>query len=194
MAAWILPAISAATTLAGLFAGQKKVKQPKVPTVDLSAELAKLDALYAEQKAGVTARMERQLAQTQAQTSSSLAGRGIYSSPVSEYSFGANRAATANALADALAMLSGQQAFTRAQLTSGLAEQQAKQLYDAAMAKYQANLENRNRLSAALTGMGMAGLRQWAGGLGKPATVPSVAPSAFNLSDYTQPIDRPFRF
>ena len=179
----------------GGLTGKKRPKRPKPTTIDLSAELAKLDALYAEQKAGVTASMGRQLAQTQAQTSDSLAGRGVYSSPVSEYSFGVNRAASANALADALAMISGQQAGTRAQLTSGLSQLQAKQIYEAVMSEYEAKIRNRNILSSALTGLGTAGLTKWAGGLGKaPAVVPSVAPSAANLSDYTQPIDRPFRF
>ena len=195
MAAWILPAISAVSTLAGLFAGQRKVKQPTVPTIDLSAELAKLDALYEAQKARTRESLATQLGETQKQTSASLAGRGVYSSPVSEYSFGQNRAAFANALADALAQISIQQAGTRASLTSGLAQQQAQQQYAAAMSKYQAQIENRNLLSSALTGLGTAGLQKWAGGLGKaPAAVPAVAPSAFNLSDYTQPIDRPSRF
>lgn len=136
------------------------------PGVDISGELAKIRALYAAQADALKADSKQQLQEANKTTASNLAGRGILSSPVSEYSFGANQKAAGSDLTHALAGLYGGQASTESNLL-GLLSGQANQ---ANMMRYQQGNQNKNNMLALLLAGGLAafggGGAAAAGGLG----------------------------
>lgn len=157
---WLVPAISGAATLASMFG--KKPKAPKTPTIDTSAIMAEIDKLYAAQESATQANLSRSLAGLNKQTSESLAGRGIYRSPVSEQSFIRNREAYSSSLADALSGLAGQRAQSKANVLSSAASLEAQQRYNAQLAKYQQQMESRNLLTGLLAaGTGAAAKAAW---------------------------------
>ena len=144
--------MAGASLLGGLFSKKKKVKMPAAP--DISGELAKLDALYGTQRELLTKDIAQQTGQMQRQTAQGLANRGIFSSPVSEASFGRTRQTGQQALSQGLSDLYGQQAQARsAALNSLLQYNQNIQ-----MANYQRQLQQQQQQSALRSGLfGMAG-------------------------------------
>jgi hypothetical protein len=145
--------------LGGLFnSGKGRRKAPKVQSIDTSSILAEIDKLYAAQEQATQANLARGLSGMQAQTSESLAGRGIYSSPVSEWSFAKNRQAASDSLADAMSTLSANKASTKANVLSSASSLEAKQRYDAALAKYQNQIESDNMLTGLLASGAMSAL------------------------------------
>lgn len=116
-----LLAASAGTTLAGIFGGRR------TPSIDISGELSRIGDLYNEQREFAKTSSKEQLQDLNKLTASDLAGRGILSSPVSEYSFGANRAQAQRSLAAALAGISSSEAGQRASLLERLTGVRARQ-------------------------------------------------------------------
>lgn len=139
----------------GLFGGGQKR-----PSIDISGELAKIRALYDQQATALKADSKYRLGETNKATSSQLAGRGIYSSPVSEYSFNANSNAANSDLTRALASLYGGQAQTESGLLGSLASAKAQQ----DQLDYQQQMQSRNQLFSILGGAG--NLRNMFGGGG----------------------------
>src|SRR3989337_2614988 len=90
---------------AGLLAGFFTSPKRKAPgsSINISKELDKIGDLFREQRAAVTRGIEEDLAGKKFSLASSLAGRGIYSSPVSEYGYRELDRGAQNALAQALA-------------------------------------------------------------------------------------------
>lgn len=117
-AGWLAAAglgLSGGGILGGIF-GKKK----KSPSIDISAELAKINALFEQQKAAARIGINQDAAQARSEIASNLAARGTYSSPVSEYSFGRLAQTKTRALAESDAAIGGRQAEAQATLFSGL--------------------------------------------------------------------------
>ena len=108
----------------------------------------------------------RQLALGLTDTSESLAGRGIYRSPISEYSLGQTRKTYATALSDALAELAQQEIGMKAQLSGG-----AKMSNMAAINEY-------NRAKDAQSAANRAALSQGAYSMGANLLARRFAPKA----------------
>lgn len=153
MGFWI-PAISAATSLAGLLT--KKKKTPSMASIDISGELDKLDKLYESKRGLLTTDIQNQLAGLNKNTANSLAGRGIYRSPVSQASYNQNAATAQGALSQGLSNLYGKQASERTSSLNNLLGYQNKvneANYNAALRKYQNRYNTRTGLMS--TGFGM---------------------------------------
>lgn len=143
--------------LGGLFG-----KKSKGPSIDIGAELAKINALFEQQKAAARVGINQDAAQARSEMASNLAARGTYSSPVSEYSFGRLSQAKLRALAESEASIGGNQAVAQANLFRGLVE-----LSNAS------DERNMQREAALAGGFGsLAGGLLWAGlqGYGKPGS------------------------
>jgi len=173
--------------LAGGFLSPKKKKAPKPQQIDITAQLAMIDAMYNQQKQQARTTLAESLKGLNKLTAQSLAGRGIYSSPVSQFSFGENQKSYAQALSQALSDLGAQQAMQKAQLSA-----QAQQFnmgqqgqYDQSM--YQQQLASRQALSQALWSIGGVGLNRMlsSGGTPTPDMVQSQTPS--NASVWATP-------
>ena len=156
--------------LGGALFGKKK-KAPQYTPIDITAILAQIDKVYAEEESRVKGGLAEQLAGQQTATAESLAGRGIYSSPVSEYSFGANRTSNARALANALSEIAGNKATAKSNLMTSAATTNATNAYNAEVAKYEKQLESSNLLTGLLTTMGSAALSS---SLKSPKKTPGV--------------------
>ena len=170
---WAIPAAMAAYS-----ALKPRPKTPKPQPIDVSGILAEIDKLYAAQTQSVQANIARNLAGTQAQTSESLAARGVYSSPVSEWSYAQNRQSSANALADALATIASNQASQKASVMSSATSVNAQQAYQAQLAKYQNQIESSNMLTSLLSNAAMAmyGAGKTApAGVKAPQTIPEAS-------------------
>ena len=91
-------------------------KSPDVPQpgqLDITAQLAMIDEAYNQQKQQAQTTLAESLKGQNRLTAQSLAGRGIYSSPVSQFSFGKNQKSYAQALSQALSDLGAQQAIQK---------------------------------------------------------------------------------
>lgn len=159
---WIVPAVLGASALISGFS--KKPKAPKYVAPDLTGTLAAIDAYYKQAGAQTEATMGRQLQGQQKMTGENLAGRGIYSSPVSEYAFQQNRQQNQMSLADALASLGGQQLQAKANITGQAAMQGAQGKYQAELQKYQDKLQSSNMLTGLLSSGALASLQGLGGG------------------------------
>lgn len=150
------PIVPVALGLGSLLAGSKKVKAPKAPVIDITGILAEIDKLYNTQAQATEANNTKNLAATQTATSDSLAGRGIYTSPVSEWSFGKNRADVSSDLANALATINSNRANSKANVMSSAASLNAQQAYQAQLAKYQNQMESKNMITGLLSSAALA--------------------------------------
>jgi hypothetical protein len=160
---WIVPAITGAAALYNVL--KKKPKAPSTPTIDVSGILAEIDKMYDTQETATQANLARSLAGTNKATSDSLAGRGVYSSPVSEWSFAKNRGDYQSALSDALATIAGSRAGAKANVLSSAKSLEAKQKYKSELNKYNQKLSSSNMLTGLLASAAMSSL----GGGGTPA-------------------------
>ena len=156
--AWVIPAIMAASAIASAIAGSKKVKYPKASQIDISGELAKLDAIYEQSRQQSQNVLRNQLTELNKNTASSLASRGIYSSPISQAAYNQTNRTYQNALSSMLADSYNAQAQARANLTAKLAEARANAEQAAALAKYEQKLRNRGVWSNLLGSISGAGL------------------------------------
>ena len=164
--AWLIPAITAASAIGSALMGSKKVKYPKASQIDISGELAKLDAIYEQSRQQSQNVLRNQLTELNKNTASSLASRGIYSSPISQAAYNQTNRTYQNALSSLLAESYNAQAQARANLTAKLAEARAKAEQDAAVAKYEQKLRNQGVWSNLLGSISGAGLHNM---LGAPA-------------------------
>ena len=167
--------------LAGLFT--KKAKRPKPQQIDISQELAMISELYGQARTQQQELGARQLAQGLTQTSESLAGRGIYRSPVSQRALGETRKTYAMALSDALARLSSEEMAKRAELSAAAKQFNANALNQSAQQRYAESMANRTALTSGLTSLG-AGLlmRNYGGGV-RPTTTATSAPVTMGQND-----------
>ena len=159
-----VPVVAGAGALLSAFG--KKPKAPSAPTIDVSGILAEIDKMYAAQETATQANLAKGLSGTQKATSDSLAGRGVYSSPVSEWSFAKNRGDYQTSLADALATIAGNRAGAKANVLSSAKSLEAKQKYESELNKYNQKLSSSNMLTGLLASAAMSSL----GGGGAPAS------------------------
>ena len=99
----------------GLLGGGKKGRVP-----DISAEIARINALFERARAAQIASINRQAQLGRGAAASNLAARGVYSSPVSQNVFGGLEEARLGAIGEAEGRLAGQQAETEAKLLQAL--------------------------------------------------------------------------
>lgn len=159
----VVPVVTGAGALLSAFG--KKPKAPSAPTIDVSDILAEIDKMYDAQETATQANMARSLSGVNKATSDSLAGRGVYSSPVSEWSFAKNRGDYQTALSDALATIAGNRAGAKANVLSSAKSLEAKQKYESELNKYNQKLSSSNMLTGLLASAAMSSL----GGGGAPA-------------------------
>jgi hypothetical protein len=93
-------------------------KKPKAP--DISGELAKISALFAQLRVQNTANINRESALGRGQAANNLAARGTYRAPVAENTFTALENNRVNSIANSDAQLAGQEAGIRANLLNSL--------------------------------------------------------------------------
>lgn len=127
--------------------------------IDISGEISQLRALFAEQREIARKGIMSQLGDFQGRTASDLAGRGIYRSPLSEWSFGRNRKAAQSAIGDAFGKISATEAQTIADLLSQLSSQKNKQQADSELKKQR----GRNELLGLLSGSITSSVAGWQG-------------------------------
>lgn len=161
----------------------KKPKAPKYVAPDLSGTLAAIDEYYKKAGANVEATMGRQLQGQQKVTGENLAGRGIYSSPVSEYAFQQNRQNSQISLADALASLGGQQLQAKANVTGQAAMQGAQNKYQSELQRYQDKLQSSNMLTGLLSSGALASLQGLGGGQ-QMNPLASINPDVQGMNNY----------
>ena len=118
--------------LGGFFGGSKR------KSIDISAEIAKIKALYAENKQAAIAAINQEAARGRSATASNLAARGIYRSPVSEGTFNLLEDARLAAIGQASGRIAGEQAGVQAQLLQmltgqGIQDQQLREQQRAAL-------------------------------------------------------------
>jgi hypothetical protein len=89
-------------------------KKKSAPGPDVSGELARIGALFESMRGTAVSGINADAARTRRATASNLAGRGIYRSGVSENSFNELDRVRTDAIAQALAHISGQEASVRA--------------------------------------------------------------------------------
>ena len=135
---------------------------------DISEELARLRALFAEQRRLAAEDISQQLGTLQSRTASSLAGRGVLRSAVSEASFTRNREAAQRALGLATGQIGGREAQTIASLIG----QTRGQEFKFKLAQQEQRRRSRGELLGALAGFGTAAL---SGQFGKPTRQPRGA-------------------
>src|SRR5687767_9921320 len=114
------PLTIAGLTMAGGSLLGSALNRPKFDTPDIGGELSKIDALFAKLRAQNTANLNHQAGQGRRTAASNLAARGIYSSPVSEHTFGAIEGDRLRSIATSDAELAGQEAATRSGLLQAL--------------------------------------------------------------------------
>lgn len=141
--------------LAGLFSKRRKPSKPQ--QIDITKELAMIGELYNQARTQQQELGARQLAQGLTQTSESLAGRGIYRSPVSQRAIGDTRKTYAMALSDALARLSAEEMAKRIELSSAAKQYNANQVAEYNRMKDAISAQNRAALTSGITSLG-AGL------------------------------------
>lgn len=187
----LLPlALAAGGTIGGLLASRRRVDIPAPQQIDITQQLAMIDEAYNQQKQQAQTNLAESLKGQNKLTAQSLAGRGIYSSPVSQFSFGENQKSYAQALSQALSDLGAQQATQRAQLSAGAQQFNLGQQNQYNQSRYQQQLANRQMLSQALFGLGGAGIQGLMGSMGRggnPTTnmvqSPSMQSYPYNPSD-----------
>ena len=118
--------------LGGFFGGSKR------KSIDISAEIAKIKALYAENRQAAIAAINKEAAQGRTAAASNLAVRGIYRSPVSERTFNLLEDARLSAIGQASGRIAGEQAGVQAQLLQmltgqGIQDQQLREQRRAAL-------------------------------------------------------------
>ena len=128
------------------------LKKKKAPQIDISAQTARLRDLFNEQRQAAKALAQEQLQELQGLTASNLAGRGIYSSPVSEFSFGRNRAMAQRTLAQLLSGIGAQEATSLQSLTEKLMGQK----FTSESAEEEARTAARRSLISLLSSTGTA--------------------------------------
>ena len=146
--------------LAGGFGGRKRRSPPQI---NIQAELARIEAIYAKAGQAAIANIKREAGQARRATASNLAARGIYTSPVSENSFGALNEAMLASIGQAEGQIAGESASMQAQILQSLAAQQQAQEYQ----EYQRREQARASMFAALGGLGT---NLFVGALSRPAT------------------------
>lgn len=161
----------------------KKRKPPKPQQIDIGSELAMISEMYNQARAQQQELGARQLAQGLTQTSESLAGRGIYRSPVSQRALGETRKTYAMALSDALAKLSAEEVAKRAELSAAAKQYNLGQQNQYNQLRYAQSQANQAALTGGLTSLGAALLMR---GARPTATVPTTA----ETYNYVQ--DNPF--
>lgn len=190
--AWLLPALGAISTIGSLFIKSKSPSLPKVPEIDISKELAKIDKMYEEAQRGVRTGLLRDLGQARKKIASSLAARGIYRSPVSEVSYGNLERAYAGELAKRLADLRAKQAGTEASIAERLAEAKRRAEWQRNLMKYQQSQSRLKFWSNLLGGIGGTLLAQPFGGSSQnigsfiPQQTKSLSPNLESLYTPTQ--------
>jgi hypothetical protein len=145
----IISAIGAITSTIKTSKG--KTNYPEFDANVLAAELAKIDALFGEQKTALQGQAAERLGEMKTASASDLAGRGIYGSPVSAYTDIANRKTVENALSQVLGQLAGQQASTKAGLLSDWAKLGYSSKLAQAQEDYKRRITSGNMLSALLS-------------------------------------------
>lgn len=138
--------------LAGLLSRKRKRSKPQI--LDITQELAQIGEMYNMARAQQKELSGRGQAQALQQTSESLAGRGIYRSPVGEYALGQTRKTYATALADALAELSQQEIGQKAQLSVAAKQFNLGNINAYNTAKDRQSMANQNLLNQGLYSMG----------------------------------------
>jgi hypothetical protein len=146
---------------AGGLAGSLLSKPKSVAVPDISAELARIQALYEQARQNAVANIKYEAGQTRAQAASNLASRGIYRAPVSENVFGKLRESTGRDIATTEANIGVQSADAQSRMLQALlgAQQQASQ--------YNAQ-QQAQRLSSIYGGLGSLGSALFSYGMNKP--------------------------
>lgn len=128
------------------------LKKPKRPSVNIDSELVRLRGLYQAQRDAALAGVNENLGELNKQTAEGLAGRGIYSSPVSENYFARNRRGAQSALAQAYGNIGSNQANAESALLSKLLGLD----YENKNAGYEDDVQARNDIFSGLTGLSLA--------------------------------------
>ena len=149
-------ALQAAGTGASFFQ-----KRPKMDVPDISAELARIRALYEQARQTAVANIKQEAGQARGLAASNLATRGIYRAPVSENVFGKMREAEGRDIATAEANIGVQSADAQARMLASLmgAQQQAQQ--------YNLGLEQQ-RMAGLYQGLGSLGSALFSYGMNRP--------------------------
>ena len=179
------------STAAGL-AGSLFSKPQRMNIPDIGAELARIRAYY--DQAALVARqgITQRAGEARGQTAANLAARGVYSSPVSENSFGRLEAEKQRNLAESDASIGMGSAQAQAGALGTLfgANQQAQQYNAQQQAQRQAAIYGGlGSLGTSLLGFGLSGGQPGAGG---PVGVPG-SPFATNSQNLVNPY-QPQRF
>lgn len=163
-------------TVAGGLAGGLGLfgSKPKRQNVDISAEMAKISALFDAQRKATTDAINYEAAQGRTAAASNLAARGIYRSPASQNTFSALDNNRVNAIAQALGQISGQEAQTQ----GGLLAKLLSMNNDNVNADYANAQAGRSALFSQLGGLGSSLLLR---GLGTPGStvVPNASTSGY---------------
>lgn len=107
--------------LGGFFGGSKR------KSIDISAEIAKIKALYAENREAAIAAINREATQGRQAAASNLAARGTYRSPASQGTFNLLEDARLAAIGQASGRIAGEQAGVQAQLLQYLTGQKIEE-------------------------------------------------------------------
>lgn len=177
----LLPIVLGAAALYNAF-GKKQPKAPSYQAPDLTGTLAAIDEYY--KKAAETGKtsLGQELQGLNTMTAENLAGRGIYSSPVSQYAYQQNTQNYQKSLADMLGSLQGQQLQAKANITGQVATQGAANKYQSELAKYQQRLQSQNMLTGLLSQAALSSLMAGGGG-----AKPSNLGTGINLGGDTMP-------
>lgn len=128
----------------------------EIPYYDVSADLERIKQAYSGVTEATTSALEGQMQGMTQNTANQLAKRGIYSSPVSEYSFNQLARTKQNALASALANveLNKANALSSA-IGQGADYNQRIKLANLGLAQnqYDRDLQNRQAIARALSGI-----------------------------------------
>lgn len=104
---------------------------------DISAELAKISALFEKARAAGVAGVNRQAEKGRVSAASNLAARGVYRSPASQNTYDSIEAARLGGISDVEGQIAGQEAGTQSQLLQTLLGINVAERNRAAQAKAQ---------------------------------------------------------
>jgi len=156
MAAWW--AIPAAASLATTIFGRGDEPEASYPQFDITSELERISHYYKQQKNYLQKFTYQNLGEMNKILSTNLAGRGIYSSPVSEYMYGRARQTAMQDLTKSYASLAEAEGKDRSNVFSSLMGYQynvASANLNRNIAKYSARQQTTNMLSSALMSAAM---------------------------------------